>query len=185
MYGLCSFHQECIIKWDIIIHSWFHLSLYNLTIKVFMHVWHGNFWYSFYSIHHNRMDKLLGTSYISMAIAVALLTGGVTLAVEYLVPWRTDSMPVRKGKLLLCMRYVTTLVWWPLQVSPPDVALLAQKSWSPIYAGTCNGKPHDIVYVLLPYACTHTHVCAYLLATNMYMYNVVPLCAIVVCTCTL
>jgi len=46
------------------------------------------------------MDKLLGTSYMSMAIAVAVLIGGVTLAVEYLVPWRTDSMPVRMGKSL-------------------------------------------------------------------------------------
>ena len=33
---------------------------------------------------------------MNMAVAVALLTGGITLAVEYLVPWRTDSMPVRE-----------------------------------------------------------------------------------------
>ena len=52
---------------------------------------------SYVFINISRMDKLLGVPYIVTAVGLATLTGGVALAVEYWVPWRTDSVPVSRS----------------------------------------------------------------------------------------
>ena len=51
------------------------------------------------------MDKLLGVPYIVTAVALAALTGGVAVAVEYWVPWRTDSLCTVDAATIVQVQY--------------------------------------------------------------------------------